>query len=217
MKKTSILSAGGAGACHAMQRRWGAKVMGALWAVSLVSGSAMAADNGKITFSGTIVAGTCSITVDPVLAFDDIDMNPLIDSNYKVLVSKNFPVTLSDCSGLPAPNKTPYIIVTSSSADGNKFKGGAGSTAVGPYFIINKSLRSSSVIVWNASSPWDSADTVSSGNGLRAEPSEQKSLFGNGTWYMSVAITCGEAADCKGTDMKPGDLEAPLTLAFEWK
>ncbi|HBC7422481.1 TPA: type 1 fimbrial protein [Serratia marcescens] len=188
--------------------------MGALWAVSFVSGSAVAADKGTITFNGTIVAGTCVVAVDSELAFADIDMNPLIDSDHKALVSKNFPITLSGCSGVVPGSKTPQITVTSVAAEGNKFKGGAGSTAVGPYFIINKYLRTDSEVLWSDS--WAESDTLNSGDGMRPVTTTPP-LFQNGTWYMTAAITCGTKAECNGADMRPGTLDTPLTLSFEWK
>lgn len=175
----------------------------------------MAADTATLSFSGTIIAGTCDITTPPSWSFGDQSIDGLIGTTDKVLISKAFTVELSGCTGPRDSTKRPAIKVSSTTANGNQFKGDPNSTtAKGVYFIINNHLRPDQSPAWPAGATYHTSDMASTGDGLEPDSGD---VFKDGTWYITAGLACGSSTDCSRSNLRAGDLSAPLTLEFIWK
>lgn len=174
-----------------------------------------AASSGTLSFSGSIMSGTCDLSVSPSsIIFGKVDPSHLIGVQWGESNRMPFTIHIRNCSGIGGTATTPAIKITGAlskdigvTSDNTwLFKTGGSSVGFG-------------MVVYNKKDGAHNADEVENGGFISIPGYGQGTTlpYGGVDVNLAAAVSAGRANWTPVKNMKAGTLTAAVTFEFVYR
>lgn len=199
--------------------RRGALAAGSILLCGVLSGSASAAnDTLNLTFTYTVVEGTCTVDVPATVDFQKVaekgETRDALDAAWFFIGSREYDINLTNCAGSGTTGSNiPSIIVSgfsaaTGSANQKKFlmmPTTVANPSTGLGVVIGKTLTAGNTSTLSEIQGGKMYIDVGAANAIPA-PTE--------TIPLQIALACGEKSDCTSVKLNPGTESMTLVFSF---